>query len=259
MTLPDPFALTLVAARLAGLVLTAPVLGEGVVPAGVRAGLVGVLALALAPGVPRAAMDGMPGMLAVARLVAVEGAVGVMIGLTARLVFAGVQLGAQALAIQMGLDLARVVDPGTPAEDTLVAQALFLVSLLAFVAVDGHHALLRAILDSFRVAPVGAIVLGRPLLHDVVGQAGALFVIGVRVMAPVVAVLLLVQVALGVVARTLPHLNAFAIGIPIQVGVGLIVVGAALPFTVRFLEGRFAVLARTLGDLVGSLGALAHG
>jgi flagellar biosynthesis protein FliR len=258
VTFPDAAPFVLVVARLSGLVLASPIFGHGLVPMRVRAGLVGVLALALAPVVPAGRLDD-PTPWALAGLVALEGIVGVTLGLLAQLIFAGVQLGGQVAGIQIGFGIANVIDPMTETGATVMAQWQQLAALLAFLALDVHHVLLRAILASFQAAPVGTVALGRDLLQGVVAQGASLFAVGVRIAAPVLVVLLLVNGALAVLARTIPQLNVFAVGFPVNVGVGLIVVGGSLPFTMRFLAGRFAALDGVLGEFVQALGALAHG
>jgi flagellar biosynthetic protein FliR len=258
MAAPDPVPFLLVVARLSGLVLVAPVFGHGLVPARVRAGLVGVLALALVPVVPGPALDA-PSVATLAGLCAVEGAVGVLLGLVAQLVVAGVQLGGQLAGLQAGFGVADLIDPSTGAGASVVARWQQLAALLAFVVLDVHHLLLRALLESFRVAPVGHLVLSGDLLAHVIEQGAGLFAVGVRVAAPVLVVLLLVHGGLAVLGRTIPQLNAFAVGLPVSAGVGLLVVGASLPFTMRFVAGRFDALGGVLDALVGRLGALAHG
>jgi flagellar biosynthetic protein FliR len=259
MATPDPLAFLLVVARLAGLVFAAPVFGHGLVPLRVRAGLVGVLALALAPAVQAPALGPSPSVWTIAALLGVEGAVGVLLGFVAQLVFAGVQLGGQIAGVQAGFGIAGVVDPGTETGASVIAQWQQLAALLAFLVLDVHHAILRAVLESFRVAPVGSVVPSGAILDGVVRQAGSLFVVGVRIAAPVLVVLLLVNGALAMLARTIPQLNVFAVGFPVNVGVGLVVVGGSLPFTLRFLAGRFDEMSGVLGALLQSLGALAHG
>jgi flagellar biosynthetic protein FliR len=240
-------------------VIASPIFGHGLVPARVRAGLVGVLALALAPVVPAPPLDPSATAWTLAGLVALEGAVGVCLGFVAQLIFAGVQLGGQVAGIQVGFGIANVIDPTSPAGATVMAQWQQLAALLAFLVLDVHHVLLRAVLESFRVAPVGSAVLSSDVLQGVVAHGASLFAIGVRIAAPVLIVLLLVNGALAVLARTIPQLNVFAVGFPVNVGVGLIVVGASLPFTLRYLAGRFDALAGVLGALVEALGAHAHG
>jgi flagellar biosynthetic protein FliR len=259
LTVPDPVPFLLVVARLSGLVLASPLLGHGLVPARVRAGLVGVLALALAPVVPVPNLDGATSAWVLAALLAAEGAVGVTLGLLAQLIFAGVQLGGQVAGIQIGFGIANVIDPMSETGATVMAQWQQLAALLAFLALDVHHVLLRAVLASFHAAPVGAIVLSSDLLQGVVAHGASLFAVGARIAAPVLVVLLLVNGALAVLARTIPQLNVFAVGLPVNVGVGLVVVGASLPFTMRFLAGRFVALEDLLGEFIGALGALARG
>jgi flagellar biosynthetic protein FliR len=259
MALPDPLPFLLVAARLAGLVVASPVLGHGVVPLRVRAGLVGVLALALAPTVTAPGLDAPPSAWTVLWLVAGEGAIGACLGLVAQLLLAGVQLGGQMAGVQMGLGVPSLVDAGTETGASVVAQWQQLAALLAFLALDVHHTLLRALVDSFRVAPVGSVVLSGPVLASVVAEGAGLFAVGVRIAAPVLVVLLLVNGGLAMLARTIPQANVLAVGLPANLAVGLVVVGASLPFTMHFLAGRFDQLGRVLDGLVSSLGALAHG
>jgi flagellar biosynthetic protein FliR len=258
MTLPDPLPFLLVLARLSGLALAAPIFGHVLVPMRVRAGFVGVLALALAPtvGTPPVAPASAWGL---AGLVAVEAAVGALIGFVAQLVFAGIQLGGQVAGLQVGFGIASLIDPSSQATSTVVAQWEQLAALLLFLVLDVHHVLLRALIDSFRMAPIGQAAISGDVLRGIVAEASGVFAVGVRIAAPVLIVLLLVNGALGVLARTIPQLNVFAVGFPVNVGVGLVVLGASLPFTARFLASRFDGLGDTLGALLGSLGALAHG
>jgi flagellar biosynthetic protein FliR len=253
---PDPLPFLLVAARLSGLVLVAPIFGHGLVPVRVRAGLVGVLALALAPIVPAPALDAEPSVWTLVGLVAVEGAIGALLGTVAQLVLAGAQLAGEMVGHQLGFGIAHVIDPGTPAATSVVAQWQHLVALLVFLALDVHHVLLRAVLASFRVAPPGEATLSAAVLDGVVAQGATLFAVGVRVAAPVIVVLVLVNGGLAVLARTIPQLNVFAVGLPVSVGVGLVMVGASLPFTLRFLGGELEAMRGVLDALVG---ALAHG
>jgi flagellar biosynthesis protein FliR len=263
MALPDPLPFLLVAARLAGLVFVSPVFGHGLVPMRVRAGLVGVLALALAPAVAAPPIDAPLSTPAVLGLVAVEVAIGACLGLVAQLVLAGVQLGGQVAGLQIGFGagggFGSLGDAGTEAGASVVAQWQQLAALLAFLALDVHHTVLRALLESFRVAPVGGVVPSASVLAGVAAEGAGLFAVGVWIAAPVIVVLLLVNGGLGMLARAIPYANVLAVGLPANVGVGLLIVGASLPFTMRFLAGRFDELGRVLDALVASLGALAHG
>lgn len=253
MPVPDPGAFVLVLARVAGLLVAAPILGHVLVPRPVRAALAVLLALALAPamGAPPVVPETLLGL---AGAVALESLVGALLGFVAELVFAGVQLGAQLAGMQIGFGLANLVDPGTSDDMTVVAHWYRLLALLVFLGLDAHHLLLGALVESFRVAPPGAVGIAGLRMAGVLELARDVFALGVRIAAPVLVAILLTNAALGVVARTIPQMNVFAVGFPVNIGVGLIVMGAALPFTFRLLAGRFAELEPTLSSLVRGLG-----
>jgi len=246
----------LVLARIAGLVTAAPVFGHLLVPVRVRAGLAVVLAAALAPAVAPTPVAPPETTWALAGAIALESMIGVVLGLVSQLIFAGVQLGGQMAGIQMGFGMANLIDPQTQAQVTVVAHWQQLLALLVFLALDVHHLLLRALLASFHTAPPGGLGLAAVGLRGVVELAGNLFVDGVRISAPVLIALLLTNGALGVLARTIPQLNVFVVGFPVNVGVGLVLLGASLPFTFRLLTTRFGELEPALGGLVRGL---AHG
>lgn len=246
---PDPAAALLVLARLAGLLLTAPLLAHVLVPPRVRLGLAAALALAIAPVAvptvqPPTDLGGFVG--AIAR----ESLIGALLGFVAQLVFAGVQLGGQLAGLEMGFGMVNLLDPQSAQQSTVVAEWQQLLALLVFLALDAHHLVLAALVESFRVAPAGSGTVGAATLAGIVRQGGELFVIGVRLAAPVTIVLLLVNATLGVLARTIPQLNVFVVGFPVNIGAGLIVLGASLPFAFRFLVERFGEIRTVLAWLL---------
>jgi flagellar biosynthetic protein FliR len=251
--MPDTWLATfvLVLARVSGLMATAPVLGHLSVPVRVRAGFAAVLAAALTPVV--AVVPEPASLLAVGGMLVVEVTIGVVIGLAAQLILSGVQLGGQLAGIQMGFGIVNLIDPQTHAQVSVIAEWEQLLALLVFLVLDVHHLLLQALIGSFRSAPPGAVLVSATSLQGVVALASDLFVVGVRVAAPVLIAMLLTNGALGVLARTVPQLNVFVVGFPLNVGVGLVVLGASLPFTFRLLAARFAQLEPALGGFVGGL------
>ena len=253
MPIPDPIPLLLVLARIAGLVVSAPVFGHLLVPPRVRAVLALALAAVLTPLVP--APPTLPGDLwGLGGAMAVEALLGTLLGMIAQFVFAGVQLGGQLAGIQMGFGIVNLIDPQSHSQVTIVAQWEALLALLVFLALDVHHLLLRALLESFRTAPPGTVGTGGLGLRQAVSLAGDLFSLGVRIAAPVLVTLLLTNAALGVLSRTIPQLNVFVVGFPVNVGVGLFMLGASLPFTFRLVASRFGALEPALAGIVRGLG-----
>ena len=256
MAIPDPLLFLLVLARIAGLLVAAPLFGHLLLPLRVRAALAVMLAAALGPAVAAAAPPPPATLIGLAGAVAIESALGALMGLAAQFIFAGVQLGGQMAGIQMGFGLAGLIDPQTRAQVTVVAEWQQLLALLVFLALDVHHLLLAAVVASFRAAPPGGVALASLGLGAAIAMAGDIFALGARIAAPVLVVLLLTNAALGVLARTIPQINVFVVGFPLNAGVGLLVLGAALPFAFRLLAARFGALEPALGALVQGL---AHG
>ena len=244
-----PFLLVL--ARVGGLVMAAPVFGHVLLPRRVRAGLAALLAVAVTPVVHAGQVPEATSALVGALVL--EAALGVLLGFAAQLLFAGVQLGGQLAGIQMGFGFANIVDPVSQNQVTAIAEWLQLIALLVFLAIDGHHVLLRALLASFTVVPPGQLVSLDGGVRGTIALAADLFVIGLRIAAPVLVVMLLVNGALGVLSRTIPQMNVFAVGISVNLGVGLVVLGAALPFGVRLFVQRIDQLEPLLGGLVRGL------
>ena len=244
----------LVLARLGGLMVAAPLFGHQGVPARVRVAVSVATALGLAALEPVGAaahVVDVPGL--VGPLVLELGA-GLMVGLAAELVLSGAIMGGEVAGIQMGLGIAQVVDPRTQLHMTPVALWVQFVALQVFLAVDGHHLLLQALLRSFEVAPPGSLGFSGREVGGLLASVGGAFEVAVRIAAPVLGGLLITDAALGLVARAVPQLNVFFMGFAIKIGVGFFLLAAGLPYAVRFIGERLTGLDRLLGGLIGNLG-----
>jgi flagellar biosynthetic protein FliR len=252
LALPRIIVFVLALTRVAGLFLFAPILGSRVAPVRVRAVIVFFIAVAMLPVLPA------PDTVDVARMGPAsflgdalrELAIGFAIGLVAQMIFGGVQLAGQLAGVQMGIGLATLIDPPPPPQVTSMAQWENLMALLVFLAIDGHHLLIRAVAESFTTLPLGAGIVGSGGPAMVLSLAGGMFTLALKIAAPVLVLLLIVNGAMGVLAKLIPQLNVFVVGFPLNVGAGLLVMAAAQPFTVRVLQGAFADMAGSLAALV---------
>jgi flagellar biosynthetic protein FliR len=220
------FALMLT--RVSVLVLSAPVLGNVRVPNQVKAGLSMVLTLLLYLTYKggHTHMDVPTNILELTAAVMGEVFVGLAIGYTAFLLFSGIQMAGQIIDIQVGFGLVNVIDPSGGNQVSILGEFYFIISMLFFLAVDGHHALLKAAGDSFAMLPPGSVSwfqhagAAGPLLAGFVSK---LFIIAFQVAAPSIAVLFLTGLSMGLLSRTLPQMNVFIVGLPLNVVVGLLV------------------------------------
>ena len=248
--------LVMALARVAGLFIMAPIFAARTAPMRVRAALAFFIALAMMPilGDTPPAMVATAGPIVLLGMLGFETMIGFTIGLVSQLTFGAVQMAGQLAGIQMGIGLANLIDPQTQEQITSLAQWQNLLALLIFLSIDGHHILIRAVADSFRVLPLGGGLPSAPGFGLVLGLAGGLFVVALKVAAPVLVLLLLVNAAMGVLAKLIPQLNVFIVGFPLNVAAGLFVLTASQPFTVRLLMTTFSEVGDSLASVVRALG-----
>jgi len=165
--------------------------------------------------------------------------IGFVLSLSVQLVFAGVQLGGELAGFQMGLSMASTIDPQSGGDTTLIAQLQYLLGLLIFLSIDGHHWFFRALVRSFQVLPPGEFVLKGGLYRHFLGLSGRIFLIALQIAAPVMAILFLIQIALGILARTVPQVNILMSSFPLTISLGLIFLGLSFELLWPYLRNLF--------------------
>jgi flagellar biosynthetic protein FliR len=228
--------------RPGALLLMAPGLSGQSVPMMTRVALTVLLAVALAPVVTFP-----PGPdVGVALVVAREFAIGLALGMTARALIAGAELAGHLCSQQIGLSYALTVNPLGGARNTVLATLYGMLAVLIWLAVDGHHLLLRALSMSYQGLPIGVGGLDSSLAGSIRQVLGVVFVTGLRLAAPIVAILLVLEVALGLISRTAPALHVFVNATPVRLAAGLLMVG----LTIATVSG----VTRSLVERVITLG-----
>lgn len=239
--------------RVAALVSVAPVLGSRTLPRRVRLMLTLTLTWAVIPFVPPVPVVeplSPTGLLVVAQQVLI----GLGMGFTLRLVFSALELGGQIVAAQIGLGFASLVDPQNGTQSPLLSQFHALLGTLIFLSLNGHLLLIRLLVDSFETLPVAATGADRDWLWTLVGWASRMFAGAVLISLPAIASLLMVNLAFGVMTRAAPQLNIFAVGFPITLVLGLLILLYNLPTLLHQLSGMFDEAFRSIGQLTGGAG-----
>jgi flagellar biosynthesis protein FliR len=208
------------------LIVAAPAFGGTYAPAQVKIGLTVLIALAIAPTVPVPP----PGpAIALSVVVLREAAIGVALALAIRALVAGAELAGQLTGYQMGLSYSATVDPQSGVRNTLIATLYSNLTLFTFFLLNAHHAFLRAVARSYATLPIGIGSVDGSMPQVVVHMLGLVFTLGARLAAPVVAVNLIAELALGLLARSAPSLNLMAVSPSVRAIVGLLVLGAVVP------------------------------
>jgi flagellar biosynthetic protein FliR len=222
-------------ARILGLLGSAPVFNNAAMPRRVRLMTGLAIALALVPALPP--MPAVPaGSWIGLAILAQQMLIGILMGFALRIAFAAVDIAGEMIGLQMGLSFAAFVDPQNAGEAPVVGSFLALVLMLLFLALDGHLLLIAALVDTFHAFPLGATGFSSIDARGLVTAGRDLFAVGLQLALPVIAALLLANLALGVLTRTAPQLNLFAVGFPITLLVGMLMLLFALPFMLPALE-----------------------
>lgn len=221
--------------RILALMSVAPVFGHLSIPARVKVGLAFLMALIVAPtlDIPApVALDSAQGIALLLQQILT----GLAIGFSITLVFAAIQLGGDLIGLQMGLSFASFVDPQSSTQTPLVGSLFTVLATLVLLAMDGHLIMLGAIVKSFAVVPMSADFQNTLHWHALLGWGTEIFSIGLHLALPALAAIFLSNVALGVLTRSAPQLNLFAVGFPVTLLLGILILWLSLPHFGRFFE-----------------------
>ena len=189
-----------------------------------------IVAILMMPVVSGLGMD-LPGSLPELVLIIFrELFVGILIGFVGLMLFIGVQFCGQIIGIQMGFGIVNVIDPFAPGQVSVIGEFYYLIAILIFLAVGGHHIVLSALAESYRVIPLGKVVIPAALSAKIIDVSKGVFVVGVKLAAPVMVTLFFMYVALGFISRTVPQMNVFLVGFPLSISIGLAMIALSISF-----------------------------
>ncbi|MEN6358118.1 MAG: flagellar biosynthetic protein FliR [Armatimonadota bacterium] len=238
----------LVLARVGGIFTSAPIFGNTNVAPMVRICIALALTFVFLPMAQpwSASFDLLPFFFAIIK----EAMIGVLMGFLASLMFAAIQMAGAYIDLSMGFGFAQVVDPMTKEQNAVLGQLQNLAATLVFLAVNGHHIMIRGLADSFAILPLGQMGFSPETGAGMMQIFGTIFLAALRIAAPVVGAIFLTDVALGILARTVPQLNVFVVGFPAKLTVGLVAMMAVLPIAVGVMVGLFSGMH---GDIIALL------
>lgn len=226
--------------RCSGIFMIAPFFGSLNIPVTIRAAVAFAFTLVLFPVV-----DGLgtvaapPSVWAFAGSVLAELFIGWLIGFIAYVCFSAIHMAGKVMDMQVGFAVVNVMDPTSGQQIPLIGSLLYNLGIIVFLVTNGHHVIITALAESFRMVPLAAMQPNLSLTMLLVDFTNGIFVTGMKIAMPVTFAILLVNVALGILARTMPQMNIFVVGIPLQLMVGVGVLSMLLPFYVMFLDVLF--------------------
>jgi len=245
------FALVLF--RVAGMMLFAPLFGSSRIPRRVKALLVIILALGLMPSVSRpTALPETTWGLALG--IGGEMIFGLAMGMVLSFTFIAAQWAGEMIGQQMGLNLSEVFDPQFGAQGSIVGEFYYMLTLVIFLAVGGHHAMIRGVRSSFDYLPLLSVGMTHPLLETLTGLIQSATTLAIQLAGPVFVTMLIVDTAMGFISKTMPQLNVMSAGLSLKsvVGMGVLIVGLTL--TTIVIEGRVTDSMEAVSGMWSGLG-----
>ncbi|MEW6172061.1 MAG: flagellar biosynthetic protein FliR [Bacillota bacterium] len=216
----------LVFTRVTAFIAVFPIFAVNGIPVQAKIGLGFVLSLVLTPVVHLGFNT--TSVLGFVLDMAGEALIGLAIGLTAAMVFHALRMAGQLIGMQIGFAAAEMLDiSGT--QNTIVAELMFFLGVIVFFSINGHHAVLTALAKSFSIIPLGGGAVKGGSMLIVARFIGGMFSTALQLAAPILAVMVVVDVSLGIMVRMVPQINVFMIGFPLKITAGLLMLAGLLP------------------------------
>lgn len=165
------------------------------------------------------------------------------------LIVSAFQFAGELISFEMGFSFAQIADPQTDNQFTVLSVWAHMLALLILFAMNGHHYILKLIVESFRTIPVGTFTIDSVILHKILGLSGMLFTLAIKLSAPIVAVLILTQLGLGLMSKFAPQINILATSFPITITIGILFLGLMVAVWGEMAGKSFTYLFQFLANL----------
>ena len=238
---------TLLFTRIGMLFVAAPLLSSSAIPHMAKAGLAALLAISLTPALEPHTAPPPNDILAFATQIAAEAAVGLALGFLARMIFAAIEIAGSFVDLQIGFSMMNILDPISGQSSAVISSFMSQLALTLFLVAGGHLFLIGAVAGSYSVVGPGAAHFAGNGPDAVTAIAGQMLMLAFRIALPAAAILLVVDVAFAIIARTVPQMNVMLVGLPLKILVGLFTVGVVLP-----------AMAVAIGQMTPAIGAGMH-
>lgn len=237
------FSFFLTFIRLSIVLFLLPFFGGSSLPNQIKAALCLVLTFGLWPALsfPNPVLPAHPFSLTL--MILGELILGVLLSLLTNFIFAAIQTGGTLISFQIGFSMVNAVDPLSGVSEAALSHFLYMTSLLVFLSINGHLLLLKALSSSFYLIPPGELLLNPEITKHIISLSGQIFLLAIKIAAPVIAAVFLADLALALVSKAAPQMNVLIIGFPVKIMLGFIFIGVL-----------FALLATAMENFTSKLG-----
>lgn len=229
----------LIFVRTAAMIFFLPFLGARNVPRVFKIGLALLIALILISIVKIDAAIISADLLTLTAGIAGEIIIGFTIGLIAKLVFSAMEMAGELIGFQMGFSIVNVIDPQTSTHVPIIGQFHTILATLIFLTINAHHLFIAAIAESFTLVPPMRLALTNQMFAGIVTLSRDIFVLAIRIGAPVIVALFITNIALAIISKTMPQMNVMMVGFPITIAGGLLIMVLSMPLFTNLIQRAF--------------------
>ena len=226
----------LILIRVSVLLFMFPIFSSRLIPVLAKAGLAFIITIALFPVIDSKMVEFPDTSWGMVQLMIAEFIIGMILALLVQMFFEGIRMMGQLVGFQTGFAITNILDPQSGMQVSILSNMAYLVAMVLFLVLNGHHILLSAMRESFEIINVGSLSLNRQIFQKIIDTSADMFVIAIKIGAPAIAVLLFTKVAFGLITKLIPQMNIMIVAFPVQIVIGLIFFGISLHVLLRFME-----------------------
>ena len=167
---------------------------------------------------------------------------GIILGLISNIAFEVVLMAGSLIDVHIGLSMVNTIDPNSETNTTITGNLLHYVALVIFFIVDGHHMLIKSLIESFILLPIGKGLLYGDTMMTIIEIIANYFVIGLKIALPIVLIILLADVCMGLISRAVPQINVMILGLPVKMLIGIIAIAISLPIIIKLFLNNISYL-----------------
>lgn len=223
-----------------------PFFSARVIPVLSKAGLALIITIVLFPVINNKVIEFPNTLWGMVHVIIAEFIIGAILGLLVTLFFEGVRIMGQLVGFQTGFAITNILDPQSGVQVSIFSNMAYLMAIVFFLLLNGHHILLNAIRESFEIINVGSLSLNDQILQKLIPISGDMFVLAIKIGAPAIAAILFTMVAFGLITKLIPQMNIMIVAFPVQIVIGLIFFGISLNVLLRIMEKYLGSLSSLL-------------
>ena len=241
--------------RIGGMLFFAPIFGNAHIPMPVRIAIALMFTFILYPGINKNQSMLPSDIISYSFIVLKEIAIGAVVGFAASMIFAAFNMAGNLISNQMGLDTAMVVDPSsqTGDEESVISVFYNMIAILIFLLINGHHWFIKTTAQSFTMIPLGSFDYTTITLTKILAIFKSLFLMGIKISAPALLVLLLSVVALGLMTKVAQEINVFIIAFPIKICIGFFILMVSIPFVINVMKSYMLNFEKSMISLLSTM------